>query len=903
MLRESLFIASLLRLWSTALAATVTNSTGQATNTSDKAAVCTPDLCLVGANSLTAGLHVDLPYNGSTWQIALLPGSYTSSSPAFTGPTASDAPLSSLFTKPSTASSSNGFSTSGSLGGSASSAFNVAVQPGLVTYSSSLYQGTSVVVSPSSDASAANSSVTDLPTEIASLLLSSNTVAIASFANDRSSRLVLWESLHDAGELPSGAGSGGLDIEEVQASGCAKPCSSGGICTANGTCTCLPGFSGQTCDACSKGFFGRSCASCPAGCASCDDGINGTGICLDAPVSSIILPSSCNCVNGICSSNTTSATCECSAGWTAAANGTQCAACASGYYQTQSGECRACDPCCASCSGPNATCQTCQSGLQPDSSDGTKCVTATTASTNGTFITCPSRTFWNAASASCVDCNPLCESCFAAGTAGCLSCRSPNVLMPNGGGCVAYDSGTGVCNGAASVNSTVKVASGWVYDNDKKVCDALPPRCAAGGIDSFSPSSSRTSLQCSACLPGSYLVKGACLDSCPPGSMVSGDGKSCQACDSSCATCAHSPSYCTSCSSSSALVLNGTCTTSSSCPSGFFTSTTSLAAANNASSCLACHPDCATCSGPTSDACLSCPAYRPVLTAARTCVSTCASNEYYDKSKSKCVACDSGCATCSGGSASSCLSCPSGQKLRRGTCAAPTTAASKACSVIAGFGVCLEDLVTVAATSAATVEEDKRWRLRWWVILVIVLVVLALVGVGVWWFRKREQKRRRAHTARFAKELGDKEVDKKLAALPVSIAYPPIPRADTPASSSAASQHHLVPMSASEDPLPLAASHEVPLTPRFVLEDPASPISPSPSHFPPHLLAAPPGINSSSRWSLSSYGSNTTLKRDPPRTKGGSSETSPPGSPSAGARKFTTRAGNTLILQSRNPFR
>lgn len=57
---------------------------------------------------------------------------------------------------------------------------------------------------------------------------------------------------------------------------------------------------------------------------------------------------------------------------------------------------------------------------------------------------------------------------------------------------------------------------------------ALPPRCAAGGIDSFSPSSSRTSLQCSACLPGSYLVKGACLDSCPPGSMVSGDSKSCQ---------------------------------------------------------------------------------------------------------------------------------------------------------------------------------------------------------------------------------------------------------------------------------------------------------------------------------------------------------------------------------------
>lgn len=57
---------------------------------------------------------------------------------------------------------------------------------------------------------------------------------------------------------------------------------------------------------------------------------------------------------------------------------------------------------------------------------------------------------------------------------------------------------------------------------------ALPPKCAAGGINGFSSSSSRSDLQCSACLPGSFLVKGACVDTCPDGYMVSSDGKSCQ---------------------------------------------------------------------------------------------------------------------------------------------------------------------------------------------------------------------------------------------------------------------------------------------------------------------------------------------------------------------------------------
>lgn len=59
-------------------------------------------------------------------------------------------------------------------------------------------------------------------------------------------------------------------------------------------------------------------------------------------------------------------------------------------------------------------------------------------------------------------------------------------------------------------------------------CTALPKGCTKGGINSFSTSSKRDGLTCSACLPGSYLVNGQCQDSCPIGSTVSQDGLSCQ---------------------------------------------------------------------------------------------------------------------------------------------------------------------------------------------------------------------------------------------------------------------------------------------------------------------------------------------------------------------------------------
>jgi hypothetical protein len=44
-------------------------------------------------------------------------------------------------------------------------------------------------------------------------------------------------------------------------------------------------------DSCATGFFGKSCTACPKGCSDCDDGLTGSGLCLDVVATNITLPS------------------------------------------------------------------------------------------------------------------------------------------------------------------------------------------------------------------------------------------------------------------------------------------------------------------------------------------------------------------------------------------------------------------------------------------------------------------------------------------------------------------------------------------------------------------------------------------------------------------------------------
>lgn len=196
------------------------------------------------------------------------------------------------------------------------------------------------------------------------------------------------------------------------------------------------------------------------------------------------------------------------------------------------------------------------------------------------------------------------------------------------------------------------------------------------------------------------------------------------ACDSSCSSCSGTSTYCTACANLDQFSLNGTCVAS--CPMGFFSSTNAT--------CLACHPDCATC-GPTFDTCLTCPSTRPVLSSSGTCLQTCSSNQYFDHPTGSCVACSSSCETCSGNGSGDCLSCGSTATLSSGNCV------DAGCTVVDGFGVCLSQLVTISAPSVSDGIKIKII-LPWWTILLIVLCVVGFIGVVAWFWRRRERKRR-----------------------------------------------------------------------------------------------------------------------------------------------------------------
>lgn len=221
------------------------------------------------------------------------------------------------------------------------------------------------------------------------------------------------------------------------------------------------------------------------------------------------------------------------------------------------------------------------------------------------------------------------------------------------------------------------------------------------------------------------------------------------ACSSSCGTCAGSADFCLTCTSN-LLASNGKCV--STCPSGTFSSS---------NSCLSCHADCATCSGPSFTQCSTCPPDRPVLANGR-CLPTCSKSQYFDKTSSSCLTCDSSCSSCSGSGPANCLGCASSsQVLRAGTCVAANCNAQS--SVIPGLGVCLSDLVRVPSSSGSpaampsitglsnpTIELTGRRALAWWEILLMALGCAFIFVIVLMLWRRKARKQRAKATMMFA---------------------------------------------------------------------------------------------------------------------------------------------------------
>ncbi|KAF8579451.1 growth factor receptor domain-containing protein [Ramaria rubella] len=676
--------------------------------------VCVAGQCLQGVANTTLGATLNIPSNPT---ILLLPGQYTSSSQ----PQLLHDALSSSQARLSLPS---GFSNSSTSSSSPTLPLNVALQPGVLSYPQTLYRGEATFTQLPSGP---NRTTATLPP--GSFLVAPNTWAALTSSNNR---IIIWDAIPDFAQLPSTSVSGALSLTDIESAACSPVCASSGTCTPSGQCSCAPGFTGQSCETCSPGFFGSTCQPCPSGCATCDQGLTGSGKCLVPVVSNS--PSSCNCLNGVCGSN---GQCTCNAGWTSASNGTACASCAAGFFLDSNSDCSICQLGCTQCSDGTGECTSCKSGFTQNANDNTKCIPVTSTSTAAAGASsdqpCPDGSFSNGGS--CALCSPSCKTCSGPTSSDCIVCGAGQYTF--NGQCVGTDA-NGVCSG-----------TNLIANNNKEECDSCPAKCTQCRIPGFNAASTTDQAQCTGCLPGFVLSQGKCVAQCPSGTFLASDNLTCTACDSTCSTCVGNSQFCLTCGSNQ-LASNGTCTTS--CPSNTFSSS---------GACLTCHPDCATCSGGAFNQCNTCSSSRPVLSSGR-CLSTCSRSQFLDTTSSTCQACDSSCSSCSGAGPNSCLACSSeSQVLKAGACVASSCTASS--SVVPNLGVCLSDLVAVPDPTSSTPPplptltpppvSSPRRPLAWWEILLMALGCAFIFVIILWLWRRRARKQRAKQTALFATKL------------------------------------------------------------------------------------------------------------------------------------------------------
>ena len=375
-------------------------------------------------------------------------------------------------------------------------------------------------------------------------------------------------------------------------------------CTGTAANECTSCYSGKylkvddnTCTACtSPGYYivstTQTCEACDASCKTCS-GSTATD-CLSCYTGQYLLAANSSCVS--CNVD--------------------------GYYQdTETQTCKACDTSCQTCSGSAATnCLSCPTGKY-------------LLASNNSCVSCNVDGYYqDTLTQTCEACDTSCQTCSESSATSCLSCYSGKYMLAVNNSCVS-------CN-----------INGYYQDTVTQTCEACDTSCKT--------CSGSASTNCLSCDTGKYLLaaNNSCVSCDVDGYYQDTLAQTCNECDTSCQTCSGSAATnCLSCPTGKYLLAsNNSCV---SCDvDGYYQDTV-------AQSCNTCDLSCQTCNGAVATNCLSCDTGRYLLAANNSCVSCDVDGYYQDTLAQTCEACDTSCQTCSGSAATNCLSCPTGKYL------------------------------------------------------------------------------------------------------------------------------------------------------------------------------------------------------------------------------------------------
>ncbi|KAL4493949.1 hypothetical protein ABPG72_021966 [Tetrahymena utriculariae] len=368
-----------------------------------------------------------------------------------------------------------------------------------------------------------------------------------------------------------------------------------------------------------------SCLNCHQSCASCFGGDQNN--CVSCQGSLYLATSGNICLTSCISSDDS-----------------QCLTCIlPKYYQSLTGQClNNCntnqyqDDSSATCLNCNSNCESCFGGALNN------CLSCSGSlfldlSTNSCVQNCPVTYYQNPANNQCSKCNNSCTSCNGGLINNCLSCNPPLYFEPATNTCVSS------CQKGQYMDSKT--------DTCLK-CDSTCSTCTKGGANG-----------CSSCVLPLYYQQSSssCVESCQTNQYQNNLTATCSSCDNSCASCSgHGKNECLSCSGSLYFDSTGKKCVNK-CPDSYF-------ADLSTNTCKQCDQSCKTCSGNLSTNCLSCslPFYYNSIT--QKCDLDCDQNQYKDIKIAQCLGCDSSCQTCSGGQNTQCLSCTSNLYLDQNMC-------------------------------------------------------------------------------------------------------------------------------------------------------------------------------------------------------------------------------------------